>query len=195
MTHISPAWQPPPWDRRVMRYLQVEGHQQARELAMDLWQEALQLIEIKAWYRVVPCGDFERFFNLHSSPSQAVTRLLAGATLVALIAVSLGPVLENRARAAMAGGEVFRGYMLDRMGSLLAESRMSHLAHAVKQALAGQRLRTTRRYSPGYKDFGLEAQRVFVQLAGNYLSLDLGPGNQLLPEKSITAIMGASPTG
>jgi hypothetical protein len=49
----------------------------------------------------------------------------------------------------------------------------------------------TRRYSPGYGDFALEANRVFVELAsGAMAGLEMGDGGLLRPEKTITAIKG-----
>ena len=109
------------------------------------------------------------------------------------MAVSLGGRIEETSRDLFARHEAFAGFMLDRMGSYLAEWCMSSLDQQVTQSLEARDLRATRRYSPGYKDFSLKAQKVFVELAGHATpELKLGPGNLLLPEKSITAVKGVN---
>ena len=112
---------------------------------------------------------------------------------MALLVVSLGPQVEGRARELLARREAFAGFMLDRMGSYLAEWCMADLDRQVAERLSAQSCATTRRYSPGYQDFALEAQRAFVDLVGEVIpGLALEPGNLLRPEKSISAIKGVT---
>jgi hypothetical protein len=51
-----------------------------------------------------------------------------------------------------------------------------------------------RRFSPGYKDFSLGAQKGFVRcLQNQWPQFHLTAGGLLLPEKSITALKGVWP--
>ena len=50
----------------------------------------------------------------------------------------------------------------------------------------------TKRFSPGYGDFALESQKIFINLlnAPKYIGLTLNQENLMLPTKSVTAIIG-----
>jgi hypothetical protein len=183
---------PPAWDNKIKRYLQLDGGDEAEKRSKALWQEALQLAGPCRWQQVTSIEEFLETFKPHAQASQAVGRLLEGCQKVALMAVSLGPQVEERSRDALAQQEVFAGFMLDRMGSYLAEWCISRLDRQVSESLGAQGLHPTRRYSPGYQDFSLEAQKVFVDLAADHIpGFRLTSGNMLLPQKSITAIKGA----
>lgn len=81
--------------------------------------------------------------------------------------------------------------MLDRLGSYLVGRQIRLLDRRVARQAATQGLAVTRRYSPGYQDFSLEAQPVFLALAAAEVpGLHLSPTGLLWPEKSITAIKG-----
>lgn len=186
-----PDW-PPAWDNKIKRYLQLDGGDEAEKRSKALWQEALVLAEPRAWQQVISIEEFFEAFKPHAQASQAVARVLHGCQKVALMAVSLGPQVEERSRELLARHEVFAGFMLDRVGSYLAEKCMSSLDRRVNESLEAQDLHPTRRYSPGYQDFSLEVQKVFVDLAADTISgLSLTSGNMLLPQKSVTAIKGA----
>ena len=81
--------------------------------------------------------------------------------------------------------------MLDRMGSYLVEAEMRGLHAAIRAENAASGLVTTRRYSPGYKDFSLEAQAHFMRLmAGDLPGITLSSAFMLTPDKSVTAVCG-----
>jgi hypothetical protein len=186
-----PDW-PPPWDHKIKRYLQLDGQGEAEARARVVWQEALSLIKPGSWHGTMTIDEFLRVFEPHARASQALGRLLKGSGRVVLMAVSLGPRLEEKARELLSQRKAFAGFMLDRMGSYLAEGCMSSLDRQVAENLVAEGWQTTRRYSPGYQDFSLEAQKVFVELSSSAMPmLKLGPGNSLVPIKSITALKGA----
>lgn len=184
-----PGW-PPAWDQRIKRYLQLDGETESR--AEHLWLEALDLAQPSTWHQTISINEFHDIFKPHAQASRSLQRLLKGCGQVALMAVSLGPQVGAQSRELLSQREVFGGFMLDRMGSYLAEWCMSCLDRKVAESLGAEGIKTTRRYSPGYQDFSLEAQKVFIELAAEAMpGLKLGPGNSLAPDKSITAIKGA----
>ncbi len=183
-----PGW-PPAWDEKIKRYLQLDGETESK--AEYLWLEALDLAQPSTWRQVISINEFHEIFKPHAQASHSLQRLLKSCGQVALMVVSLGAHLEEQARELLSQREVFGGFMLDRMGSYLAEWCMSSLDCQVAESLGAVGLKTTRRYSPGYQDFSLEAQKVFIELAAEAMSgLRLRPGNLLTPEKSITALKG-----
>ena len=110
-----------------------------------------------------------------------------------MLAVSLGDALEQRAQSYLEKKRPFEGFLLDRMGSFLAEAAMQRLDRQLTKGCLACGARTTRRFSPGYRDFGLDAQKVFVGLIGDRLpGLRLADNGQLQPEKTITAIKGVT---
>ena len=177
--------------KEVLRYLQVPAGSHAAQEAQDLWEEAQALVRVATWQRSLEAAEFFRLFHPHAAASQALGRLLVGCTQVVLMIATLGDQLERRAKDYFAGHETFRGYVLDRLGSYLVEHQMRLLDRRVVRQAAAQGLAATRRYSPGYQDFSLEAQPIFLALAGGDLpDLRLSPAGLLLPEKTITAIKG-----
>lgn len=187
------GWQPR-LDDKVISWLQVGDHPRARELLPAIWGEALELCRPETWVLAL---DRETFFDRlspYAGQSKAVCRLLDNATEVWLLAATIGPGLECRARSLLHQRESFHGYILDRLGSFLVEDVINHLDTGIAQHCRQRGMSTTRRYSPGYRDFPLEAQKPFVELAGDDLSCLRVDSNHILkPEKSITALKGCSP--
>lgn len=180
-------------DKKLLRYLKMEEPSLAAEEARSLWREAQALQEVAAWQACLGVQDFFQRFDPHAANSRAVGRLLARCGQVCLLVVTLGDRLEQRARDYLHRQEAFRGYILDRLGSYLVEQQMRLLDRQVSQEAKAQGLIDTRRYSPGYGDFALEANSVFVELAAGFLpGLELAQGGLLRPEKTITAIKGLS---
>ena len=181
-------------DKRLLRYLQIASPSLAEKEAGQLWEEAQGLLDVATWQARLEMPDFFQRFHPHAANSTALDRLLAPCRQVCLLMVSLGPRLERRARDYLHQQETFRGYILDRMGSYLVEQRMRGLDRQVSQAAQTRGCGTTRRYSPGYGDFALAANRAFVDLASaTFPGLEMSDGGLLRPEKTITALKGLAP--
>lgn len=184
------GWQPC-LDERVISWLQVGNHAQARELLPAIWREALELCRPETWARALDRETFFERLSPYAGQSKTVCRLLADSTEVWLLVATIGEALECRARALLHQRESFHGYILDRLGSYLVEDIITHLDDYIEQQCKQRGMSTTRRYSPGYRDFSLESQHRFVELAGNDISCLRVDANHLLkPEKSITALKG-----
>lgn len=179
----------PPLNGRVFRYLRVGDNPTAVKTAEDLWKEALGLVVPVTCTRWLEANDFFSIFHRYAQESSDIRRLLANATDVCLMIATVGPALEQRARDYLANRETFRGYMLDRMGSYLVEHFIRQLDATVERQLAARGMGFTRRYSPGYGDFSLEAQSVFVNMLSDIMpNLKITAHGLLLPEKTVTAI-------
>ncbi|MBU0970208.1 MAG: hypothetical protein KKC20_06150, partial [Proteobacteria bacterium] len=136
----------------------------------------------------------DQFFNAfrpHAGESRSVERLLTDCLAVHLMVVTLGSKLEHQSKKYRLEKQLFCGYILDRMGSYLVEANMGHLDRKITREYEEKKQGCTIRYSPGYQDFGLECQAIFVDLVqGELPSLKILPNFQILPEKTITAIKG-----
>ncbi len=175
----------------ILRYLQIPPESRAAREALDLLDEAQNLLRVATWQRGLETTEFHRLFHPHAAASQSLGRLLNGCTQVVLMIATVGEQLERRAKTYLAQHETFRGYVLDRLGSYLVEQQMRLLDRRVTRHASTNGVAATRRYSPGYQDFSLEAQRVFVELAaGEVPGLLLSPSGLLRPEKTITAVKG-----
>jgi hypothetical protein len=112
---------------------------------------------------------------------------------VCLLVATIGTALERRARDYFTCKETYRGYVLDRLGSYLVEQEIRVLDNRVETQSQADGKRCTRRYSPGYGDFSLESQALFVNMARDAIpGLKIVPGGFILPEKTVTAIKGIS---
>lgn len=170
---------------RLLRWLRLKhGTHEAQEAAA-LWAEAQALAHPATWRAKMLREDFLTRFHPYAQASAHLTRVLAGCPQIWLLVATIGPALEIRSAAYFEQGRAFASYVLDRMGTALVEQTMRDLARSCGPDV-------TRRYSPGYKDFALEAQRPLVEMVGKALpELQRTSGCMLQPAKSITAVMGA----
>lgn len=190
---------------KLARYLRIAQGSEAYDKALPLWREALALTTPAAWTMRLPMEGFIDAFAPHAAISRDLGRTLGGCHEVVLMAATIGAALEERSDEHFAAGRAFAGYMLDKMGSYLVESGMRALHAQARQGRPADGLarechqvraradasRATRRYSPGYGDFALEAQAHFIRLIGGSLpGLTLTQGFILHPRKSVTAVCG-----
>ena len=197
---------------RLLRWLRLApGTPEAGEAA-DLWTEAQMLAQPATWRTAMGFEDFLLHFHPYARASTHLMRVLEGCPRVWLLIATLGPALEARSAGCFASGQPFAGYVLDRMGTFLVEQAMRDqvrkLSHDLSH-ISAHNCVLTRRYSPGYKDFSLEAQAAFFKLVQDALSrqspepgtthhclaspgfsVRLTGGYMLDPSKSITAVAG-----
>ncbi|MCJ8499655.1 hypothetical protein [Desulfatitalea alkaliphila] len=178
----------------LRRYLKLGTHPILLTRAEEIRVEAEGLAGLLSWQSEVTRAFFETRFAPCSGNSHALQALLADCPRVLLLAVTLGQPLSDRVRQYMAANRCLEGYLMDRMGSFWAETAMRSLDRQASGSHRAAGGRTTRRFSPGYHDFSLEAQKPFVELiGGRWPGLHITSGGLLLPEKTITAVVGVWP--
>ncbi len=125
-----------------------------------------------------------------------VHALLRRAETAALFVVTLGPGPEEEIRAATAAGRLRDVVLLDALASEAVEDLARAAQRFVQELAAREGRAVTRRFSPGYCDWPLEAQRVLDGLVRfEDAGVILHPSCILEPEKTITAVMGIGPVG
>lgn len=120
-------------------------------------------------------------------PSRALHAHLAGCTSAMLLAATLGAQADRLIRRAEAS-DMPRAMALH----ACAAARVEAYCDGVQAAIPGA---NRPRFSPGYADFPLAAQRPLLALcdAGRRIGLYLTDACMLAPAKSITAVIGIGP--
>jgi hypothetical protein len=128
--------------------------------------------------------------------STSIAELLAGCAVAAGFAVTIGSALEEKRDEYLAARETTRAAVLDAIGSVVADELAAAAHHAIAGASAQKGLAPTRRFSPGYGDWQLAGQRDFLAwLAADRIGIRLTDHYQMLPEKSVSALLGLFPAG
>ncbi|MBU1196399.1 MAG: hypothetical protein KKE62_12170 [Proteobacteria bacterium] len=176
---------------RLMKYLGAGQDALSARLIPELWHKAISVSQIQTFEQEISIEGFYSIFNPFAKQSQAVNRLLAGCHSVVLLIATLGPDLEKTSKIHLDQHQLFPAYVLDRMGSFIVESAMRNLNQQISRLYKKKGESCTIRYSPGYQDFDLACQKIFVRLAQAELPvLIIEPNGCLKPEKTITAIKG-----
>lgn len=124
--------------------------------------------------------------------SQDIAELLANQEQVVLLAVTLGSKLEEEVEALFAADEFTKATILDAVGSIAVEEAANELQEKIATEAKELGLPSlTMRYSPGYGDLGLEIQEELLSLLeGQKLGVETNESFLLIPQKSITALIG-----
>jgi hypothetical protein len=88
-------------------------------------------------------------------------------------------------------GRISNAYVLDSMGSMLAESVVEDFQEKIRRELSAQAKGVTLRFSPGYCDWPIEQQRLLFGLVdAPALGVSLSPSCLMTPRKSIAGVFG-----
>jgi len=176
---------------KMLKYLKVSPNSQGIETISLLLEELLSLMNIKKWQSCVTIDDFYKLFHPYAQQSKSIFKLLTRAERVWLIAVSLGEDIDFRIRQYFKINEFFRAYILDRLGSFFVEEEIKKMDSQISKECQENGYIATHRFSSGYGDFSIEAQKIFFNLIKDSIpELKLSSGYLLFPEKTITALKG-----
>ena len=175
----------------MLTYLKVPPNSLNVDIICSLLDEAIGLLDTKKWCRSLSIDEFYDLFHPYARESQSITKLLKHSISVWLMVVSLGYDLEQRSREYLRNNEVFKGYILDRLGSFLVEEETRKIDRKLCCQCKKNSYTITRRFSPGYGDFSIKAQKIFFNLTKDcILGLRISPGCLVSPEKTVTAVKG-----
>lgn len=126
--------------------------------------------------------------------SRKVFAWMEGCVGVYLTAATIGPQLDHKVAELSQSGDVTRAFLLNAYGAEAAEALMGSLDREIARAEAAKGIATTKRYSPGYGDWPLTAQRELLgHLRAHRIGIHLTEQCLMIPEKSVSAIMGVKP--
>ena len=128
--------------------------------------------------------------------SQDIADLLANQEQVVILAVTIGPHLEERINQLFADDQLTKATILDAVGSIAVEEAANQLQEQI--AVEAEEIglpSLTMRYSPGYGDLNLDIQPQLLELVqGQELGIEVNDSFLLIPQKSITALIGLGQT-
>lgn len=126
--------------------------------------------------------------------SHVISELLQKSSKVAVFIATIGGDLEEVACKMADNAKIVQSYVLDAIGSCLADSMASYVeARIAKQALEIG-LCISRRFSPGYCDWDIGQQEmVFRVLSQEVPDVTLSEGYFMTPQKSVSGIIGIAP--
>jgi hypothetical protein len=128
--------------------------------------------------------------------SAFLTSYLKGAQVIGIFVVTIGKALEDEASRLMAEAETLDGYLLDRIGSLAAESLAENFEKSMRADFKYRSLSVSRRLSPGYCDWPIEEQFVLKKLVDfSKVGVRLTDACMMVPKKSISAAVGIGKKG
>ncbi|MBR6705624.1 MAG: methionine synthase [Clostridia bacterium] len=127
-------------------------------------------------------------------PGGDIRALLGDAEQVIIAACTLGEAASRAVRRAFLK-DMARGVMADACLSAIVEEEMDRFEKEQARAYFARGLYLTDRFSPGYGDLPLSVQKDLCALLDTprALGLTVNESMLLIPEKSVTAVMGICP--
>jgi hypothetical protein len=174
----------------------VEIPKSMQSLVDEAIQLGRDLVKPKGCYEFRPiktshphCIEVERAFSIESAK---VFKWMEGCTGMYMAAVTLGPGIDDKVAELSNSNDLTRAFLLNAFGAEAAEAVMIQLNNVIIDEAEKRGLRTTKRYSPGYGDWHLPAQRELLgTLQAAKIGINLTAEYIMIPEKSVSAIMGA----
>jgi hypothetical protein len=177
---------------QAARYFGVRGEIDARTQAL-LERCATPLLAAATPRAVWLRGRVDELDVLFSG--EDVRKHLKGCEECILMAVTLGPAVDAQIRRAGVG-DIAAGTASDALGSALVEQVCDATEQELRALFAAEGLYLTGRYSPGYGDWDIAVQPKLAQVLDTSRRMGLCVTDSFLmtPRKSVTALMGISPT-
>lgn len=187
--------------RQVNQIVSEEANDQIHALIDSQLSECFNVILPKSVTRRFKIREQDGVLELTDQTDQCVSRIesndlfhfLAGAHEVVLGALTLGTEITKRIEKKMLI-KPSEGIVLNACASVIADAYADYLQNELISELNTEGLYTSQRYSPGYGDLALTAQESFSNLLEmrKRIGVYLTEQYQMLPEKSITFIIGLS---
>ena len=155
----------------------------------------LSELQCRACWMEVPIDTIGSDVNMNVTvlKSAHLARALEGCTSAVLFAATIGSAPDRMARSASIISPA-KAVLFDAMGSTAIEWFCDELCERLKSEYPEFTLRP--RFSPGYGDLSLEFQKELIGLLDTKrkIGLTLSDSLMMLPQKSVTAIVGLRPS-
>lgn len=166
----------------VLRYLGYKAGKhrlsgRIRQMLEEELEDARELITPRGYFGILEAAPLHR------------EKLFRDAEKVAFGVCTIGDALEKRVEKLFEQGEAVRGLILDAIGSAAAEEAAEMLNREILQWSRQQRLRATRRFSPGYGHWPVGGQDLIFGLlteAPDRTGVALTPAKMMIPRKSVS---------
>lgn len=164
------------------------------QLLLDACNEALILVRPRATWAVYKY-DAANGIILAPTPihltGKNIKKHLSASLHVAVMAVTIGEVLETTISKYFSSGIYTAALLLDAAGTAAVETAADQASNIIQQQAEKQGFSSLWRFSPGYGDWNITVQPEILMLAqGSDIGIEVTDSCMLMPRKSITAIIG-----
>jgi len=127
--------------------------------------------------------------------SRIIAKLLERCTRVAIFLATIGKYLEETSFQLAKDGLILQATVLDAIGSVAVEKVAGFAQARIEEIAKAQGHVISRRFSPGYCDWNIgQQQMLFYALTGNTIGIRLTGECLMIPQKSISGIIGMGPS-
>ena len=109
----------------------------------------------------------------------------------ALFLGTVGPEFDRWSKETFEDGDPLAGYIIDILGSEIAESIADWLASKINNYVVENGMKCSNRYSPGYCGWSVaEQQKLFAFFPEKFCGISLMESSLMKPHKSVSGIIG-----
>jgi len=128
--------------------------------------------------------------NTTFSLGKIVLQALKKSTYAAFFVCTCGERVEQLSKQLISEGHFLEGYIVDLIGSELAENIADVVHKKIGTDMKKDHLSITNRYSPGYCSWPVSDQKYLFSLMDNTCGVILKPSSLMIPIKSVSGIVG-----
>ncbi|HAJ33073.1 MAG TPA: hypothetical protein DCK79_06840 [Candidatus Atribacteria bacterium] len=124
--------------------------------------------------------------------TKSIIKQLKGASHLLVGVVTIGNSLEKNVSELFSQGEYPRALALDAVGTVAVEDFSRKVRRLARQEVKEQGFKTSRHFSPGYSGWEVSQQEIiFKSIPADNIGVRLTKGYMMLPQKSLSWIIGA----
>jgi hypothetical protein len=185
-----------PWE--VLRYLGVsngEAPEDLLETVRRCGEEIQRVARPRVVWRLFPLEGTTPAGTSLTLTGEDIRRHLHDCHQCVLMAATLGADVERLLMHTQVS-DMAKALILDSCASSAVENLCDNFEADLRLQVEAEGLFLTDRFSPGYGDLPLALQREFCTLLNTQrqIGLTVSPTSLLIPRKSVTAVLGVSPT-
>lgn len=159
-------------------------------------EKALEIVKLKGAGAIFPINRIEDSKIILTEDitfqSEVLAKFLAGSKQILFMAATSGTKISEAISKDSAGKDVTAAVVFDAVASEMTDWALSWIINYFNRQLSRESKQlASRRFSAGYGDFSLENQKIIYDvLKLGKLGISLSDKYMLIPEKSVTAIIG-----
>jgi len=182
---------------KTMGYAPGTAPEPVTDLIEEVSAELMPLGDVRAEYIIfeqLKCNHGDKSIDIQGvvfDIKSIIFSQLTKAGGVALFICTAGAEVGLRSRRSMNEGDLLRGYVYDVIGSEVVEIAADKMQEELRLAIAGNGLKITNRFSPGYCGWDVaEQHKLFSFFPDNYCGITLTESALMNPVKSVSGLIG-----
>ena len=180
----------------AMRYGDAVPDQYICDLVEEVISELNETVTLSYMFDIVPAEPLDQFHlrlkGIEFQAGSIICSYLDGMTEACVFVATAGEAYEEYRRNVHAAGDIVKDYVVDSVGSVIAESCVGVLE---KHLAAESPLNRTMPCSPGYCGWNIKDQKMFFTMfPQNPCGIRLSDSCLMYPEKSVSGFFGLGET-